>query len=291
MTEFFKHPLFNIANKDTYPPFKNGLYLEEYFIKKYNEENPQLKRTYIPCKWTNFQIHPDFIQNKLNMQRDLNEFIKLNQNSNGYFTLVQYDDGPLLTLPENTIIYGACSGNISIPLIYQDINNTLESIQKSSFKEKNILCSFVGCLTHGVRNIIMDKFINNTNFYLINAGGWNPNVDQNKQNNFITTTINSKFALAPRGYGKGSFRLFEIFQLGTIPIYVWDDLCFLPYTEFLDYNKFSIILNIKNINNLEEILLNINEDQYNIMLEEYQKVKYWFTLDGMCKYIFNNEKL
>ena len=24
--------LFNCVNKDTYPPFKNGLYLEEYFF-------------------------------------------------------------------------------------------------------------------------------------------------------------------------------------------------------------------------------------------------------------------
>ena len=50
---------------------------------------------------------------------------------------------------------------------------------------------------------------------------WSSIVNDNEQNNFILTTINSKFEFAPRGYGKSSFRFFEILKLGTIPIYVW----------------------------------------------------------------------
>ena len=41
--------LFYCKNKDTYPPFKNGLYLEEYFLKTFCEQNPSLKgNTYQP---------------------------------------------------------------------------------------------------------------------------------------------------------------------------------------------------------------------------------------------------
>jgi len=40
--------LFNCSNKDTYPPFKNGLYLEEYFFQKIQNEAPKIKRKYIP---------------------------------------------------------------------------------------------------------------------------------------------------------------------------------------------------------------------------------------------------
>jgi hypothetical protein len=284
------HHLFNIPNKETYPPFKNGLYLEEYFFNKFFENKPILKKTYIPIKWTNFQIHPDFLKYKNLMQNELNQWITDNPNENGYFCVVQYDDGPLLQLPENTTIYGACSGNIPIPLIYQDVNNTLESIPKKTYLEKNILCSFVGCFTHTVRNIINNKFNNNNNFQIINSGNWNPNVDSQKQDNFITTTINSKFALSPRGYGLSSFRLFEIFQLGTIPIFVHDGINWLPYTELIDYSKFMIVLHINDIDNLESLLLNIDEKIYNEMLEEYIKVKNWFSLDGMCDYIFTQEK-
>ena len=48
--------LFYCKNKDTYPPFKNGLYLEEYFLKFIKQINPITKRKYIPALWTNFQI-------------------------------------------------------------------------------------------------------------------------------------------------------------------------------------------------------------------------------------------
>jgi hypothetical protein len=29
-----KNPLFNVPNSDTYPPFKNGLYIEEFFCQQ-----------------------------------------------------------------------------------------------------------------------------------------------------------------------------------------------------------------------------------------------------------------
>jgi hypothetical protein len=59
---------------------------------------------------------------------------------------------------------------------------------------------------------------------MIHSGGWTPDVNVNLQLVFINTTLESKFALAPRGYGRGSFRFFECFQLGTIPIYIWNDI-------------------------------------------------------------------
>jgi hypothetical protein len=124
------HSLFYCKNKDTYPPFKNGLYLEEYFLKKVTTEGIDFKRKYIPALWTNFQIEGWFESKKQEMQNSLNKWINDNPSENGYFTIVQYDDGPKLKLPKNTIIYGACSGNIPIPLIYQDINNTLPNIPK-----------------------------------------------------------------------------------------------------------------------------------------------------------------
>lgn len=278
--------LFYVKNKDTYPPFKNGLYLEEFFHKY---QPKQTKRTYIPALWTNFQIEGWFKSKKEIMQKQLNEWINNNPNKNGYYTIVQYDDGPLLQLPQNTTIYGACSGTEILPLIYQDINNTLDNIPKKTFQEKDILCSFVGSQTHSVRIKISNEFKTNDNFHISNNKGWSPVVNKNNQNNFINTTINSKFALAPRGYGRSSFRFFEIFKLGTIPIYIWDDIEWLPYKDEIDYNKICITINISEINNLENMLLNINKDKYNTMINEYNKIKHKFELDYMCEYIIRKE--
>lgn len=277
--------LFYCKNRDTYPPYKKGLYMEEWFFEFMNRTDLQTTRKYIPCLWTNFQIEKWFPTEKERMQKELNMWVQQNPSDHGYFTVVQHDDGPKLALPENTIIYGACSGNVPLPLIYQDTNNTLITQPRKTFNDKEILCSFVGCLTHGVRHKVLSSLKNDNSFKLINSGTWTPVVNNIKQSNFINVTINSKFALAPRGYGRSSFRFFEIFQLGTIPIYVWDDKEWLPYKDIIDYSKFCISIHISKINELKQILLSIDEITYNNMMNEYEKVKYLFELEGMTKYI------
>ena len=277
-----------------YPPFKNGLYMEEYFFNKFLKENPKTKRKYIPAFWTNFQIEDSFYSNRNIIQNYLNQWIHKNPSKNGYFTIVQHDDSVLLQLPPNTIIYGACSGNIPLPLIYEDKNNTLENIQKLNFNQKQILCSFVGSITPthiipNVRTIMIDYFKNNKKFILNYNNQWTDNVNINNQNNFINTTLNSKFALAPRGYGRSSFRFFEILKLETVPIYIWNDIEWLPYKDEIDYSKFSISINIREIHKLEYILLNITEEQYNNMIQEYKNIKHKLSLEGMYNYVIKKE--
>lgn len=281
--------LFFVPNKDTYPPFKNGLYMEEYFIEYCKKHLKQSNRKYIPVPWTNFQIESWFQSKKNIMQAELNQWVLDNPSPDfGYYTVTQYDDGPLLTLPPNTIRYGACSGDIPLPLIYEDKNNSLDNYTKLAFSEKKILCSFVGTHTHNVRRNIHDVYKNSPNFKFIVNSGWTPNVSSDKQNNFIQTTLNSKFGLAPRGYGRSSFRFFEIFKLGCIPIYVWDDIEWLPYKDVLDYSKICISINSSKIADLEGILLAITEEKYKEMFIEYEKVKYLFELEGMSEYIVNH---
>jgi hypothetical protein len=282
--------LFYCKNKDTYPPFKNGLYLEEFFLKKILNENPYLKRKYIPVLWTNFQIEGWFEYRKPEMQIALDKWVSENPSQNGYFTIVQYDDGPLLKLPENTIVYGACSGNIPIPLIYEDTNNTLKNIPKKSFKTKKKLCSFVGNITSNhvspnVRQEMFNRLSNNPNFIMINSGGWTPDVNKNLQNIFIKTTINSKFSLAPRGYGRSSFRFFESFELGTIPIYIWNDINWLPFQNVIDYKQLCIVIHVSELRKLNDILLSIDEKTYENMFKYYGKIKHLFELEGMSNQI------
>jgi len=259
--------------------------MEEAFYEFMKNNNIQTKRKYIPCLWTNFQIQKWFPQNKDKMQNEINTWVENNPSEHGYFTVVQHDDGPKLKLPDNTVVYGACNGNIPLPLIYQDTNNTLTSQPRKKFGEKKKLCSFVGCLTHQIRNKMHNYLRNDLDFKLINSGSWTPIVNNTNQNDFINFTIDSKFALAPRGNGRSSFRFFEIFQLGTIPIYIWDDEEWLPYKDIIDYGNFCISIHISKISELKQILLSIDEIKYNQMMIEYEKIKYLFEVDGMAKYI------
>ena len=286
--------LFYCRNKHCYPPFKNGLYLEEYFLKMYIEKSPKTNKKYILCPWTNFQIEDWFNLKKHEMQLYLDNWIHNNPSENGYFIVVQHDCGPMLKVPDNTTIYGSCSGTVPIPLIYQDVNNTLDKIKKKTYNEKAILCSFVGNITAdntkpNVRLEIFKKFEINENFLLINSGGWTPEVNKNKQDIFINTTLDSKFALAPRGFGRSSFRFFEIFKLGTIPIYVWNDIDWLPFKDEIDYSKLCINIHVSELDNLENILNSINEEKYNNMLKYYETIKHLFSVEGLYEKIISLE--
>jgi hypothetical protein len=275
-----------------YPPFKDGFYMEEYFLNYAISNNTFYDRNgrlYIPALWTNFQLEPWFRTYGKTMQNAIIDFVKNHPCEKGYFTVVQHDDGPFLRLPQNTLVYGACNGHIPLPLIYENKKNTLINLGQSntkSFSERKILCSFVGCTTHKVRNQCIDVLSKVPDFdFSVPKKGWKTDVEKSDQDIFIEKTLNSKFALAPRGYGKSSFRFFEIFLLNCIPIYVWDDVEWLPYKDILDYSKFCISLNVLDINKLPEILAEIDETKYNEMKLEYSKIKHMFELDFMAKYI------
>jgi len=114
---------------------------------------------------------------------------------------------------------------------------------------------------------------------------WSPAVPQDDAKRFIETTLSSRFCLAPRGYGRSSFRFFEAIQLDTIPIYVWDDIKWLPYQKVLDYDAFSISVNVSELHTLHDRLASISEKDYERMVTHLGDVKRWFTLEGMCEYI------
>lgn len=284
--DLINNKLFYCTNKDIYPPFKKGLYLEEFFFLFMRQNKINLKKKYIPALWTNFQIEPWFKYKINEMQKSLHNWVKKNPSSNGYFVIVQHDNGVMLNLPPKTIVFNSGNnGHIPLPLIYQDIDNKLETIPRKKFTEKKHLCSFVGTLTHKLRTNMLEVLKDKNDFLLINSGGWTTKVNKEKQGSFIDITINSKFALAPRGYGRTSFRFFEIMQLGCIPVYIWDDIEWLPYKDVIDYEKLCISINIKDINTLEEKLLKIDENTYNEMLNYYNEKKFFFNLNGMSNYI------
>jgi hypothetical protein len=287
---FIPDQLFITKTNVTYPPFKNGLYLEEYFLNYMatnNKTTDKNGRLYIPALWTNFQIEQWFPQRRDHMQNVLDKWISENPSKGGYFVVVQHDDGPMLRLPPNTTIYGACNGQIPLPLIYEDLQHKLENLCKNKlmFKYKTTLCSFVGSVTHNVRKSIIDMYQHNPRFKFSLRQGWTNQVQVDHQQLFIDYTRNSKFALAPRGYGKSSFRFFEILKLGCIPIYVWDDKEWLPYKDVLDYDKFCVSIHVSELEILDEILMSISEKKYNHMLAEYEKIKHMFEMPYMCEYI------
>jgi len=267
----------------TYPPYHTGPYLEEYFFKRFNEENNQLSGQYIDIFWTNIFCNSMFAgQQYQNIQQQLDNIL----DSNGkYFTVSQFDDGPFEEFPNDTLIFSA-GGNregdniIPIPLICSSIPKEL-----IPNKEKTIFASFVGSRnTHPIR-MDMCKHLSGKEGYEISAGNWSTEVPMNNFKKFLDITCSSKFGLAPRGYGRSSFRLYEILQLGTVPVYI-SDIHYLPWTDELDWNDFCVPINEDEIEDIDTILKSIDDVEYNILLQNGRMVyEKYFSLEGMYKNI------
>lgn len=272
-----------------YPPFLNGKYFDDYFSNYWSKQSFKGKDDvlFLDIFWCNvFHTNGgpnnvpelrEYVHNACKNAEDKKRFV---------FTICQWDDNICMTKPSNLIVYSMGTTNdVTLPLIVEDKTSRLENISKLSYNERDILCSFVGTNTHGVRGIIYRELHNNPNFVFYMKNSWDIHVNEQLVELFINITKRSKFALAPRGYGPSSFRFFEIIQMGVIPIYVYDDVNALPFLDIIDYSKFSIVLHINDIMKLPKILSDISEDQYHNMLSEMQKIKYWFTMEGTCEYI------
>jgi len=255
-------------------------YAYETLLAKQNEIETDL--VYLPIFWTNLQNHPGFAQSRAKYDIVLNQVLQTFPKTTRFFTIVQHDDGPQLQLPKDTVIFGACTGTIPLPLIYEDKTNRLALLER---KEPDIFASFVGSLTHPVRQRMASAVESRPYIVCRMQKAWNVKVPTEQADEFLDLTLRSKFCLAPRGYGRSSFRFFEAILMDTIPVYFWDDVQWLPYREHLDYTLFSV--SISDISKTYDILSGISEDRYQTMKLELQKVKHWFTLEGMMDYIIS----
>lgn len=258
-----------------YPPYHSGLYLEDYF-HRYAQHHGNMARKYIAISWTTMYCDR---HNCASLQAWLQSL----STHEKYFTVCQHDDAPKQVLPPDTLVFSA-GGNVSganiipIPLLCSSLGvSRIES-------ERPILASFVGSATHPIRTELVKTFGNDRDF-VFSTGAWNPRVSSDRLGTFIQTTQRSRFCLAPRGYGKSSFRMYEAFQLGAVPVYISDDH-YLPWTDELDWTEFAVLIGREQIPDLKRILLSYTEEQIVAMRRRAGELYHThFTLESACQQI------
>lgn len=264
------------ADYPVYPPYHVGNYLEEYFYKFYKENKDKFDETgytLIPIFWTNVYItntNINLIQPYLNALPPSN-----------YFTISQHDDAVKEILPINTLSFeaGGNGNGIPIPLICSPLAE-----EHKTPLPKEIFCSFTGSITHDIRNKIYHQYSNDTDFVL-RGKNWTPSVSDDDFSTFINTTKHSKFTLCPRGYGAQSFRLYEVLQLNSVPVIVYDKE-WLPFKDTIDWKSFCILVHESEIDTLKEKLLNVTDQHYEQMLKIGKQIyEEYFTMKGMSKNI------
>jgi hypothetical protein len=253
------------------PPKYTGcvqMCLENYFYDFWEKSSSETEMIYLPVFWTSYYFANGYIRHNT-----LQKFVKKNINPNKkYFTIVENADGIIEDIPKNILVFASGKGNIPVPLL-----KALPYEAKNY--ERDIFCSFMGKTSGpndktGVRSKMISA-LPKEYFY------GNGNLEK-----FIEITKRSVFTLCPRGYGRTSFRLYEALALGSIPVYIWDDVEWLPYKNELDWDEFAISINIKDIDKLPNVLKSHTPE---MLLAKQKKIKEiceeYFSFDGTCRQI------
>jgi hypothetical protein len=277
---YLEHPILRPKSLGPrYPPYHQGEFLEEYFFKYWRLIRDRFKQKYIDVFWTNIfsntesvgEVYPD-IQRILDHELDPN---------GTYFTICQFDDGPLERLPQLTTIFSSgCNrrhGNVvPIPLICSPIpKNSTPNNDKTQF------ASFIGSLTHPIRDELITIFAGNKK-YRFSCGSWTSRVSDKSLQLFLDVTASSRFTLCPRGYGRASFRLYEAMQLGSVPVYISDHHV-LPWAEELDWEEFCVIVDAAKVPDIDRILTRITDKKYERMRKRAKEIyPAYFSLEGVA---------
>ena len=175
--------------------------------------------------------------------------------------------------------------HISIPLfpLYMFLDEEIEESE-----DRLVLASFRGDLKNDLRKKLIeyntvDLIIKDESIRELDLSEDLEYKILNHENleSYVNLLYNSKFTLLPRGSSVGlSYRLIESMSAGSIPVIISDNHV-LPFSDMINYNKFSISIKEKAIKNLEKNLKkmkNLNELQnnltviYNIYFSTVEKI-------------------
>lgn len=271
-----------------YPPHQGNKPMIEERAFEYFKSNKNLESDYIyiPIQWTSYHINPggEYGMNTKPLIDFCEELVRKHPDEK-FFTIVQYDGGTLVPI-DNCKIFassgsflspiGKNSQYIPIPLLCEPH----EGLPKR-FRENKV--GFAGLETHPIRKKMYDTLKNLEGYeFFMNS------YDPGRTKNFRDILYNSVFALAPRGFGPASYRMYEAIQMGCIPIYISDEF-WIPFSDKIEWERMCLMVgenDIPNIPTMVDSILDSGKYQEYISygIKMYKK---YLTWDGCLTEISN----
>jgi len=177
----------------------------------------------------------------------------------------------------NVLVLGAGGdGNIPIPLL----KGTLDFIPvPSPFPQTDL--GFYGEPDHGPRERIMAEMAVAVKAVVPT---WRYFVGTHKE--WKQMMAATAFNLAPRGFGRASFRLAEIVQIGRVPVYLYDDAPWLPYEgSIASAASIGFVGQLGNLRTLLEQLKKVNNDTLAGKLRAVEAARKMYTMEGVLDQI------
>ena len=263
-----------------YPPHQGDSPMIEERAFSYFSTNQNLESDYIylPIQWTSYHINNDYGKNVYPLKQFCNALTEQYPDEK-FFTIVQYDGGTLVDI-DNCLIFGS-SGSFSSPIgknsHYEAIPLLSDPHDGEPSKEKKYKVGFAGVdKTHSLR-VRMYEYLKDLEGYKFFMNSYDPN----RFIQFREILYNSIFALAPRGFGPASYRMYEAIQMGCIPIYITDEF-WLPFTNQIEWSKMSLLIGPDEIETIpEKVDYLIQSGEYLNMIEYgHQMYQKHLTWDG-----------
>jgi len=181
---------------------------EDYFIRTFQQDGHE--RIFLPIAWSSYYRRAAYGKDQsmlLSLQKQLNALDRTKK----YFTVITWDDGILNDVSHLDLqVFAACGNRIDfpIPLLCQPHHHRFH------VTGRDIACSFVGSISHPIRNHIVNSLTGKKGYYI--------STRPHSMEQYCSILARSKYVLCPRGYGITSFRICEAVQYGCIPIYISD---------------------------------------------------------------------
>lgn len=285
-----------------YPRHNHGAGVEDTCSRFLLEHAAEIRsdRVYLPIHWMNnyfWQAHRDNVIDYFPLAR-AQRFIEALDPNERYVTVCQCSDGIYERFPDGvdvTVLGASGIGDVPLPLV------TAAHPAPATGSDRSLLASFMGNIDCG-----SSQFPPGT----ATRSSWDPDgpgaqvrremvrafaghdgcrVEQGRARNggdiqaFRDLMYRSKYALAPRGYGRTSFRLYEAMQMGCVPVYIYDDP-WLPYEDLLDWEVFCVLCPREEMPSLPDRLRGLSEDWRSDAIGQLRwLVPDYFSLEGLTK--------
>eukprot|EP01041_Mallomonas_annulata_P001111 gene1111-2158_t len=258
-------------------------WVENHFIDRFMDKPLSFFNGLIPLfiQWVDIHVN-DFLHRKPEIPPYSAIFTTLEGilRKDVLYIAVSQDDEGISRLQKNfpnviSFSAGGC-GNIPIPLIKGEL-----SPAGSTTSYKWDLAFFGDENTHSTRMELL-KIVKET------AGAERISIKFELTPDWQQKMSKTRFNLAPRGYGRTSFRMVEIIQLGRVPVYLYSDMPWIPYEgSEADFHHLGLVVNKGNITTMVKTVKAMAADPVRMetWLSAVSKARHMYTYDGVMKQI------
>lgn len=265
---------FSFQDRFLYPS-DNFFDFEFWLSRNIKPEEFDSERIYLPITWTAYYKTCDY-GNDLSRVGVLQDYLNSLDKKKKYFSVVQWDNGIINKIDHLDLkVFSMCGKpcHYPIPLLSQP------HIVGTSIQKRDIFCSFVGRMTHGIRNEMLA-------YLPLSDGRYYTSTMNHPLPKFCDILARSVFVLAPRGYGVSSFRIGEAIQFGAIPVYVSDVF---HEGHNIDFSTYGVKIEAKDVRRVDEILSSIAPDEIRVKQSKLKQVyDQLYSFEGNKKLILAN---